>query len=239
MLDEDLAESLQDLSDSDLGLHGFGTLEGSGSHGFGTHGSPMHGGKPIIYFHPGPTFDPNTNIRVAVSIADGQIHEAWPTSGALDGESLYRWESIQIQPNTPCDGSGAPSYESEYCTRLGSPICEAAELHAYMDDVPHCLSVHADGQRSPVLLYNGYLPNAQAPATFDGSELTTGEYGVGTVWINHEGTLSRFDRLGPNVTVQVGLGPQIDTHDALLADIQAELQELGLTEQEARHFVEA
>lgn len=209
--------------------------------------------KPVIYFHPGPTFDPRTSISTTITIEGGVLQEVWPTPlGGAQPEHgpSFTWPSVVVRPGSACGGDLGPTNGDLACADLG--ICEAAELRLYMPSVPHCLVVtSSEGHLAseiltPILLYNGYLPAERMPLSVytdvEGMSVTgISETPVGPVWIRDGSRILRVDSFesGHVVTCEgnSAFGPLLAAQ--LWAEIQDALVERGLTDEEAQQFLAA
>ena len=215
---------------------------------------PVHVRKPLIYLHPGVSFDLSTNIDITVSLADGTLHEVWPTPG-LAGQpahtNTFTWSGVQISDEA-CGAQTAPALTDLPCSSLGAGhVCEAAELTAYLQPVPNCLTYQ--GVEAPVLLYNGQPAGLDPPVHVQGgtardgataTELTSlSAQPIGPLYVL-EGRqvyrIERLDRLSSWSTA--GAVPSYwvgEDDDELLAQIHADIEAQGLTETEAADFVAA
>lgn len=201
--------------------------------------------KPLIYFHPLEGFDPATTIDAEIAILGGSVREVWPTSMMPQGER-FTWSDIQITPNAPCGAEYVPSLDGFPCTGLlDGGVCETAEMHAYLQPVPHCLSV--GGQPSPVLLYNGYSPpSTVTPVEFvaeTNEVVNTSADPVGPMWVYTGSpqtgpTFVHVAQLASQERASLGSLPVID-HPTMLHDLEAALKQRGLTTQEAADFMAA
>lgn len=252
-----------------LGVHEWGlvrfisTVADLSTSGHGYYVEDMTADKPLIYFHPGPDFDASTDLTVKIAVEGGRMREMWPDGGELGAESAsYTWPSFKIQPNTPCgvedvptlwdeeDADGIRAPVSGFCAQIyDGGVCETAEMHAYLGEVPHCLAIN--DINAPVLLYNAYTnPEQVAPVVFDGDARTVTNLSaspVGPLWATvmsaaDRRVVYRVDALAAGETVTIDGLPVMftdDDHEALISDINASLQAMGLAENEAEDFVNA
>lgn len=214
--------------------------------------------KPVIYFHPGPEFDPTTQITATIAVEAGILREVWPTPSAGTQPilgSTFTWTPIVVEPNLFCGGELAPALADPACiSLLDGGVCEAAELSVYMGSVPHCLSVGDPQIPSPVLLYNGFVTMA-APVELQvgASEralTNVSDTAVGTLWVAVEGGISVIDTLAPaEFVILASLTPTFPLcdlsalnetcHDELMQHVASALQLRGLTALEIEHFISA
>lgn len=202
--------------------------------------------KPVLYFHPGPSFDPETRIDVTVSLTDGTLREVWPTPSAgpqpFPGSS-FTWSQVAIESNQPCGGDLAPALADPACISLPSGICEAAEMPGYIGTVSHCISVGEPAVRSPVLLYNGTISNTQPVLVSEErfvAVIGESEEVVGPLWIISHGQVYKIEELMPGASIVLDETTAIPVAtDQVIADIRQSLVVRGLTEGEADQFVTA
>jgi hypothetical protein len=201
--------------------------------------------KPLLFFHPGPSYDFDTAIEVTVSQVGGNLRERWPTPGNGVQPAVapsFTWSRMRVLAEG-CDAQKAPKANDGPCWGLDASLgCEAAGLPQYLGTVPHCLDL--DGFRAPVLLYNSVIETEAffALETRDGELLLRNlraiEYGWGQV--AHEGSLYQFESLAPNAEVVVSsLEKALRTDTELRRDLDWELRQLGLTQDEANSFMKA
>lgn len=202
--------------------------------------------KPVLYFHPGPSFDPETRIDVTVSLTDGTLREVWPTPLAgpqpFSGSS-FTWSQVAIESDRPCGGDLAPALADPACISLPSGICEAAEMPGYIGTVSHCISVGEPAVRSPVLLYNGTISNAQPVSVAEERFVAVNsgnEEVVGPLWVISHEQVFRIEELMPGASIVLDETTAIPVAtDQVTADIRQSLVVRGLTEAEADQFVAA
>ncbi len=217
------------------------------------HQNPPEGGhpqltiikKPIVYFHPGPTFDAATRITATVTVASGALREVWPTPdrGAQPSHtSTWTWSDVQVQAGATCDLGWAPAADAPVCTGLTGPVgCEAAELTRYLGDVPGCLDV--GGVATPVLLYNAQGLTVPPPLSVeqgpDGRTLVNDtDWAFGDVWVWTGDSLLHVTSVAAHARVHLRA---IDTEAllTLLTGVHAAAMAQGLDSDEANAFVEA
>lgn len=215
---------------------------------------PVHVRKPLIYLHPGPDFDLSTNIDITVSLAQGTLHEVWPTPalGAQPAHgNAFTWSGVQIAGES-CGAQTAPQLVDLPCASLGAGhVCEAFELTAYLGEVPHCLTY--DGIAAPVLLYNGEPENLNPPVHVadvvdeNGGRSTRvmniSGAAIGIAYILEGRQVYRVDGIRGLGSVDTStLTPSFwlgESDESLIESIRADLIGLGLTAGEADDFVAA
>ena len=213
--------------------------------------------KPLIYFHPDENFDENSEISVTIRVENGEIREVWPDGGSLDGDS-YTWPNFRISPNNSCGIEDVPTLYidsnepggplSAFCSQIrDGGVCETAEMHAYLGDVPHCILI--DEIHAPVLLYNAYAdPEQHSPVAADEHSVTNiSDDPIGPLWATYmrspqERLVYRIDRLEAGNSVLFADLQTIytdDLHEELIQDIKESLQSAGLTDSESDDFINA
>ena len=206
--------------------------------------------KPVIYIHPGPDFDPSTEISVSITLTEGSLREIWPTPAAGGQPSLgssHTWSPITVTPGISCGSELAPSLDDEACQTLtDGGVCEAAEMALYLGMVPHCLSVGSPAIQSPVLLYNGYVtlesPVALSVGTTGHTVSNLSEGPVGPLWVVADEKVFVVEVLGVGESLLLEAPIphfSIDSLTDLLSQVNSALVERGLTSVEAEHFVTA
>ena len=215
--------------------------------------------KPIIYLHPGEDWDPDTLIDLTVSMTQGTLREVWPTQfpgGHPTGSSSYTWDDVRINSGVSCGPTSGfvPDLSSPACTALvDGGVCEAAEMSAYMHSVPHCLT--SWGYMTPALLYNGYDYTPQPVTLANLPDMTvnltnaTG-HAIGPLFYRlpsapvGEVHIVVIPSIAPHATVNTGaytprLLDALSQQIQVQADIRATLIDMGLTENETDHFINA
>jgi hypothetical protein len=205
---------------------------------------PVTVDKPVIYFHPGPSFDDSILLDVEVGMNDGVVREIWPTpeAGAQPTHgSRYLWKGVQVLRGG-CDASSAPKTDGAACQNLGDTMsCEASELPTWLDSAPSCMLAH--GVRTPVLLYNTRAATVgSVPLERRGDEIVHhGSHALAPVWLWDGAQLRRFARLEAGVSVPIESGTKVDTSEigVFAKELRAELTAHGLTALETEHFLRA
>lgn len=223
------------LKDFDVGLE---QLDLQGSHDF-----PIPVGKPLIMLHPGPTFEPSTDITIGVELVSGALREVWPTPapGAqpLHGAS-YSWSEVHALAE-PCGRELAPARDHAACTSIADHgLCEAAEMGIYLSPVASCLTVK--GLRTPALVYNGMFVDGSAPLAFGGGDPETIKNltaePLGPLYLHGgEDTLFRIEKLDAGEVLAISDAAPFE--GKLKEVLKKDLLAKGLTEGEADSFVAA
>ena len=205
--------------------------------------------KPLIYLHPGATWDAATEVSVSVRIPGGTFREVWPTPAAgpqPEHDDRWTWSGLRVG-STTCNGSVAPSLLDPACSSLtDGGICEAQEMALYMASSVPCITAGTGEQevRTPALVYNGHLPPAfSSPLEIgaDGSITNRSPHTVPVLWVNQGDAIVRVDGLAPGSTATLEGAPSRPMADleGLTGELRATLAGLGLTQLEAEHFVDA
>lgn len=208
----------------------------------------MNVGKPILYLHPGPSFDPATRIDVTVTLPNGALREVWPTpdrAAQPAHTATWTWTDVAIRPASPCASGWAPPADAPACAGLTGPLgCEAADLPRYLDPVADCLAV--GGVDTSVLLYNADKVDLPTPLALergpDGTVLVNlSPWRFGEVWVRTGGAIERvpsLDAMQRFPLAAPGGAPALPLAD-LPAAFAAAAQAQGLGPTEAAAFAEA
>ena len=200
--------------------------------------------KPIVYVHPGPTFDFSQAINVSVRIERGTVFEAWPSltpSANLTDLSTFEW-TLQVLDHG-CDASVAPIVSDPHCAAIPPGyVCEAAELPRYIADTPYCLQV--DNMQVPVLLWNGITewrpPVSAVPQASGAIEVSnTSTATVHDVFVALGPGVAYVDQIPAGETVTVSADMATLNTATLQASVHQILIDGGMTINEADDFVRA
>jgi len=208
--------------------------------------------KPVIYFHPGPDFAPETSIDVTITLPEGELREVWPTPEAgaqpILGAS-HTWSQVTVETDSPCGGDLGPELTDPACmSLLDGGVCEAAEMELYLGSTPHCLSVGEPPIRTPVLLYNGYLSSSETPVALwypvsGATIINAGAYTVGPIWLIEIDTIYAIETLAPGERLRLGsvadTFPATASQATLSRRVLEALMARGLTTVEAGQFIAA
>jgi hypothetical protein len=211
--------------------------------GLGPAHQGARGGKPVLYFHPGPKFDARTELTVTASLKGGALREVWPTPalGAQPklGES-FTWK-LKVLAGRNANTSAAPKVTDAACQGLDAP-CESAELPLYLPTVSDGLLVTGVHQPVPVLLYNGTLPLTESPLRPDGAGAVrnSSDVAFGVTWVRlPDGNFKALEAAPKGVTKYDASKGQPLTVDGLRVQVRAALVAQGLSGDEADAFVKA
>ncbi|MDX9723169.1 MAG: hypothetical protein RBU37_20625 [Myxococcota bacterium] len=214
----------------------------TGTESLGSRGEGVSGGKPVLYFYPGPTFDPSLRFQVTVSMPGGRIREVYPSPG-LGPQGSYGerfvWENVALS-TSECLPEAAPAPDAPACQGLDDALgCEAAELPQWITSPAPCLEL--EGIRSPVLLYNSSLERAPAPLLVDEAGVhNRGEHAFAAVWVLQGEQLFFFEALpaGAERSFDEGKVSPWDS-GAMATALSPKLEQLGLFAAEAEAFLRA
>lgn len=207
--------------------------------------------KPVLYVHLGDGVESLT-FSASVHIPDGLVVEHWPASRPSGGD--VTWEGIVARRASCPVFAQMPRRAAPAGCGTSDGYCEVDDLPSYRTYDAACLSYA--GADAPLLFYRGAVQSPSSPLTVsgaaDGTVRVTLRAGVPLSGGLHRITRSTADARGlpavrirsmappmPGASIAIPSAEMAADARALRSALAADLASLGLTDDEARAFLEA